>query len=107
MQEMQMEAEIDDQKMQLKTQLKSQLEQVRHQFRKEIEIIKAQATLGFKTDDQEFKEKIEVLKENRKDERIDKQAEKQSKLISQRQGKRGEIAEGSEIPAGITNTLLG
>jgi hypothetical protein len=107
MQEMQMEAEIDAQKMQLKTQLESQLEQVRHQFRKEIEIIKAQATLGFKTDDQEFKEKIEVLKENRKDERIDKQAEKQSKLISQRQGKRGEIAEGSDIPADITNTLLG
>tara|TARA_R100001510_G_scaffold57380_1_gene65260 strand:+ start:1360 stop:3807 length:2448 start_codon:yes stop_codon:yes gene_type:complete len=107
MQEMQMEAEIDAQKMQLKTQLESQLEQIRHQFRKEIEIIKAQATLGFKTDDQEFKEKIEVLKENRKDERIDKQAEKQSKLISQRQGKRGEIAEGSDIPTDITNTLLG
>ena len=107
MQEMQMEAEIDAQKMQLKTQLESQLEQVRHQFRKEIELIKAQATLGFKTDDQEFKEKIEVLKENRKDERIDKQAEKQSKLISQRQGKRGEIADGSDITANITNTLLG
>ena len=107
MQEMQMEAQIDAQKMQLKTQLESQLEQMRHQFRKEIEIIKAQATLGFKTDDQEFKEKIEVLKENRKDERIDKQAEKQSKLISQRQGKRGEITEGSDIPADITNTLLG
>ena len=107
MQEMQMEAQIDAQKMQLKTQLESQLEQMRHQFRKEIEIIKAQATLGFKTDDQEFKEKIEVLKENRKDERIDKQAEKQSKLISQRQGKRGEITEGSDIPVNITNTLLG
>lgn len=62
MQEMQMEAEIDAQKMQLKTQLESQLEQMRHQFRKEIEIIKAQATLGFKTDDQEFKEKSKFLR---------------------------------------------
>ena len=37
----------------------------------------------------EFKEKIEVLKEDRKDERVDKQASKQSKLISQRKGERG------------------
>ena len=55
-------------------------------MRKEIEIIRAQATLGFKTEEQEFKEKLEVLKENRKDERVEKQAIEQSKLIAQRQG---------------------
>ena len=71
--------------MQLKGQLEAQLEQVKHEFRKEIELIKAQATLGFKEDDQEFKQKLEVLKEDRKDERISKQAEEQSKLIDQRQ----------------------
>lgn len=79
--------------MQLKTQLESQLETVKHEFRKEIEMIKAQATLGFKTDDKEFKEKIEVLKEDRKDERIKKQSAEQSKLISQRKGERGELLE--------------
>ena len=93
MQEMQMEAQIETQKMQLKSQLEAQLEQVRHEFRKEIEIIKAQATLGFRTEEQEFKEKLEVLKEDRKDERVDKQAVKQSKLISQRKGQRGELPE--------------
>lgn len=62
-----------------------------HEFRKEIELIKAQATLGFKTDDKEFKEKIEVLKEDRKDDRVEKQAVQQSKLMSQRQEKRGEL----------------
>ena len=88
MQEMQMEAQLKSQELQLKTQLESQLEQVKHQFRKEIEMIRAQATLGFRTEEQEFKEKLEVLKEDRKDERVDKQASKQSKLISQRKGER-------------------
>ncbi len=92
-QEMQMEAQLKAQEMQLKTQLESQLETVKHEFRKEIEMIKAQATLGFKTDDKEFKEKIEVLKEDRKDERIKKQSAEQSKLISQRKGERGELLE--------------
>jgi hypothetical protein len=47
-------------------------------------MLKAQAMLGFKTDDKEFKEKIEVFKENRKDERVTKQAMEQSRLIEQR-----------------------
>ena len=59
-------------------------------------MIRAQATLGFRTEEQEFKEKLEVLKEDRKDERVDKQASKQSKLISQRKGERGEIEEAPE-----------
>ena len=90
---MQMEAQIETQKMQLKSQLEAQLEEVRHQFRKEIEIIKAQATLGFRTEEQEFKEKLEVLKEDRKDERVERQAVEQSKLISQRKGDREELPE--------------
>ena len=92
-QEMQMEAQIDSQKMQLKNQLEIQLEQVKHQYRKEIETIRASATLGFRTEDQEFKEKLEVLKEDRKDDRVKKESAEQSKLISQRQGKRGEVSE--------------
>jgi hypothetical protein len=86
MQEMQMQAQIEAQKMQLQAQLEAQMEQIRHQNRMQVEMLKAQAMLGFKTDDKEFKEKIEVFKENRKDERVDKQAEAQSKLIAQRKG---------------------
>jgi hypothetical protein len=107
MQELQMEAQLDSQKMQLQSQLEAQLEQVKHQFRKEIEIIKAQATLGFKEDDKNFKEKLEVLKEDRKDERVKKQSSEQSKLLSQRQGKRGELPEASENVDDIVNSLLG
>ena len=106
MQEMQMEAQLEAQQLQLKSQLEAQLEQVKHQFRKEIELIKAQATLGFKTDEQEFKEKLEVLKEDRKDDRVKKQSAEQSKLISQRQGSRGELPEASDSVDNIVNSLL-
>tara|TARA_R100001509_G_scaffold85319_1_gene48566 strand:- start:325 stop:999 length:675 start_codon:yes stop_codon:yes gene_type:complete len=99
-QEMQMEAQIEAQKMQMKNQLEIQLETAKHEFRKEIEMIKAQATLGFRTEDQEFKEKLEVLKEDRKDDRIKKESTEQSKLISQRQGKRGEMTEPVESSEG-------
>jgi len=67
-------------------------------------MIKAQATLGFRTEEQEFKEKLEVLKEDRKDERVEKQAAKQSKLISQRKDQRGELPEPSESQQG--NSML-
>lgn len=90
-QRMQTEFQMEQQKMQLKTQMEMQLEEVRHQYRREIELIRAQATLGFKTDDQEFKEKIEVFKETKKDDRVKKQAEEQAKLIDKRKGKEPQI----------------
>ena len=71
--------------------MESKLETMRHEFRKEIEMIKAKATLGFREEDQEFREKLEVLKEDRKDDRLSAQTSDQSKLISQRQGKREEV----------------
>ena len=76
-QKIQMEAQIRQQEMQLKAQIDMQLEQAKHEMRKEIEMIKAQATLGFREDDQNFKEKIEVMKEQNKDQRQDKQLDAQ------------------------------
>jgi len=96
MQEMQAKAQIDSQMEQMKAQLEAQMETLKHEHRKEIEMIKAQATLGFRTEEQEFREKLEVLKEDRKDERVKKQSAEQSKLISQRQGERGELTEEQE-----------
>jgi hypothetical protein len=72
-QKLQMEAQIRQQEMQLKAQLEMQLEQAKHEMRKEIEMIKAQATLGFREDDQNFKEKIEVMKEQNKSDRQERQ----------------------------------
>ena len=104
MAEMQAAAQMEAQKMQMKAEIDMKMAQMRHEFDKEIEIIKAQATLGFKEDDKEFKEKLEVLKENRKDDRLDKQTSDQSKLISQRQGKRQELP---DSPNELINALLG
>ena len=93
-QEAQAEAQLEIEKMKVRNEMEAQLEQVKHQFRKEIEMIKAKATLGFREEDQAFKEKLEVLKEDRKDERLTNQTADQSKLISQRQGKRDEVQPG-------------
>ena len=96
LQEKQAEAQLEMEKMKMKAQIDSELEMMRHEFKKEIEMIKAKATLGFKEDDQAFKEKLEVLKEDRKDERIGKQTADQSKLISQRQGKIDRVPESND-----------
>ena len=72
-QELQMEAQLKQQEIQLKGQMDMQLMQMEHEMRKEIEMIKAQATLGFREDDQNFKEKLEVMKEDRKDVRLSQQ----------------------------------
>ena len=105
---MQMEAQLEAQKIQLKGQVEVQVASAMHQMRKELEMIRAQASLGFKSDEKEFREKIEVLKEDRKDERIAKQAAQQSKLISQRQGQRGEL---DDVPSmnnqDVMNELFG
>jgi regulator of protease activity HflC (stomatin/prohibitin superfamily) len=92
-QKLQAEGQVELQKIKAKAMAELEVGKVMHEFRKEIEIIKAQATLGFKTDDKEFKEKIEVLKEDRKDERVKKQAVQQSKLLAQRKDQRGPMVE--------------
>ena len=103
MQKLQMQAQLDMQKLQAKAQIDAQLLQIEYQYKTEIENIKAQATLGFKTEDQEFKEKLEVLKEDRKDDRLKKQTADQSKLISQRQCNRGELPEETDILNNLLN----
>ena len=74
-QQTQLEAQVKQQEMQMKHQYEMQLLQAKHEMNKELETIKAQATLGFREDDQNFKEKIEVMKEQNKSERQDKQLE--------------------------------
>ena len=92
-QKLQMESQLEIQKIQAKAQAEVEVAQATHELRKEIEQIKIQASLGFKTDDKEFREKLEVLKEDRKDDRVKKQAVEQSKLMSQRKDRRGELVE--------------
>jgi|LULK01.1.fsa_nt_gb hypothetical protein len=110
-QEMQLEAQLKAAEIKLKAEYEVHTATALHQLRREIELIRAQATLGFRTEEQEFREKLEVLKEDRKDDRIKKQAVQQSKLISQRQGARGELkgapkeGETPDIDKAIDNIL--
>jgi hypothetical protein len=112
-QEMQLQASIAMQQKQLEHQMDLERMQIEYALKKEIEMIKAQALLGMKSSEEEFKEKIEVLKEDRKDERVKKQAVEQSKLISQRDGKRGELkgaqneVSQEQDKTGIINQVLG
>jgi len=105
-QEMQMEAQLKAQEMQLKAQLEAQLEEVKHGFRKEIEIIKAEAYTNRAQSETQNRVQIETMKDDRKDDRVKKQAVEQSKLISQRQGERGEL-EGEQQMGDITSEILG
>ena len=105
-QQAQMEAQMESQKIQMKAQAEIQVAMQLHQLRKEIEMIRAQATLGMKSTEQEFREKIDVLKEDRKDARVDKQASAQSKLIAQRQGERPVMDEAPEPQDDIISQLL-
>ena len=90
MQELQTQAQIDQQEIQMKGQLEMQLAQMKHEFNKEIEMIRAQATLGFKEDDQNFKEKLDIMKEDRKDQRQEDNAENQMKITQIAQGEEPE-----------------
>jgi len=85
MQEMQAQGQLKQQELQLKAQLEMQMAQMQHEFNKEIETIRAQATLGFKEDDKNFKEKLDVMKEDRKDERQEAQAEQQMAMQKMQQ----------------------
>ena len=94
--EMQTQAVLDSQKMKLKSQLEVHLETVRHGFNKELEKIKGDSNTNQKGGDQDFRFNLESMKEDRKDDRVSLQTKDQSKLISQRQGKRGEVSDVKE-----------
>ena len=106
MQKMQMEAQLEAQKIQMKGQSEIQVAQALHALRKEIEMIRAQATVGMRSTEQEFREKIDILKEDRKDSRIDKQTAAQSKLIAQRKGERPVMEEAPDAQDDIVSQIL-
>ena len=91
MQEIQMQSQAKIAEIQADAQAKAQLLQLEYQLKGQIEGSKLQATMGAKQQDMEFRKSMESQKEEAKDKRVKKQAVEQSKMISQRQGKRGEL----------------
>lgn len=87
--------QLEIQKMQMEYQLKMQLSEVEHKFKMEIENLKGQYGVQEQMVESRTAINEEKMKEDRKDERVKKQAIEQSKLMSQRQGKRGELQDDS------------
>jgi len=102
-QEMQLQSQLTAQELQLKNELEAKLEGVKHEFNKEIEMIKAQSAESRSKQDRELKYSSDSEKEDRKDDRVKKQAVEQSKLLSQRNGERGELSDDS---GDITSEIL-
>lgn len=91
MQEIQMQSQAKIAEIQADAQAKAQLLQLEYQLKGQIEGAKSQSQMGMKQQDMEFRKGMESDKEEAKDKRVKKQAVEQSKMISQRQGKRGEL----------------
>ena len=97
LQKKQAEAQLEMQKIQMEAKIKAQMMQLQHQYDKEIQAMKSQIVLAQTQGGNSFRQNLEFMKEDRKDERIEKQAVEQSKLISQRQGKREELEDGDDL----------
>lgn len=85
--------ELEMQKAQFEFQMKAQLKQMEHQMNMEIMRLKGEYGIAEQQIESRVKNSVDVMKEDRKDERVKKQAVEQSKLISQRKGQRGELPE--------------
>jgi len=86
-------AQLEMQKKQMEFQMKAQLAQMEHQMNMEIVRLKGEYGVAEQQIESQVKTSVDVMKEDRKDTRVKKQAVEQSKLISQRQGQRGELPE--------------
>lgn len=92
-QEVQLKAQADAKLIELKTQGQLAVLQAEHQMKKEIEMMRIQTVQSDKQLEFKHRSEIESQKDNRKDDRVKKQSVEQSKLISQRTGKRPELQE--------------
>jgi len=92
-QEIQLKAQVDAKMIEMKAQADLSILQAKHQMTKEIEAMKLKKGEQDKQDELNNRKSVETQKDDRKDQRVKKQAVEQSKLISQRKGKRPELQE--------------
>ena len=100
---MQADSQIEQVKAQSRLQVESQLMQLEmqkiqleYQLKAQLESIKGENAKAAAQVSANMKKELNNMQEDRKDDRIKKQTADQSKLISQRQGVRGEIQDESE-----------
>lgn len=90
-QEIATQTQADVQIIQAKAMADAELVKIKHQFEKEIMQMKMQIQSATQEGEVTNRKEIETQKDDRKDQRVKKQAVEQSKLISQRQGSREEL----------------
>ncbi len=104
MQEIQMQAQAKIAEIQAKAQADAQLLQLEYGLKGQIESGKAQLNAGMKQQDMQFRKSLESEKDDRKDDRVKKQAVEMSKMIEQRKGNRGELQdEGDSLVDTLTS----
>lgn len=103
MAEIQAEAQAKIAEIQAKAQADAGLLQLEYQLKGQLETVKVESSMGMKQADMDFRKEMEESKEDRKDKRIKKQAVEQSKMISQRQGKREELDEEDDLADTLTS----
>jgi len=97
--ELQAEYELKLQELEAKMAADMQVQEQKYQFEMQLEQIRAQGKIDTYKEDKSFRKELETFKEDRKDDRVEKEAVQQSKLISQRQGTRGELTDAQQIQA--------
>jgi len=107
MQVAQAKAQIDMQMKQMEAQLEAKAMEMEYQFKLEIEKLKGANARDVASASTEMKKGLQSMQEDRKDERVKKQAAEQSKLISQRKGERGEIQNEENEDDFIDNLMKG
>ena len=103
MQEKQMETQLEMQKIQFEAQVRAQILELEYRLKSELEAVKGSYDIQAANATVNASAGLEQMKEDRKDDRIEKQAVQQSKLISQRKGERPELAEETDIVDIILN----
>lgn len=105
LQEIQAQAQAKIAEIQAKAQADAQLLQMEYQLKGQMQGAKMQMDAQSKQQDMAFRKSLETEKDDRKDDRVKKQAVEQSKMISQRQGQRGELQdEGDDIVDMLTRS---
>jgi hypothetical protein len=103
-QEIQMQSQAKIAEIQADSQAKAQLLQLEYQLKSQLKTVEGTTQQMQRKEDMDFRAGIERQKEDRKDERVKKQAVEQSKMISQRQGKREELTgEGDNLMNMLTS----
>jgi hypothetical protein len=103
MQEIQVQTQARIAEIQAKAEADASLLQLEYQLKGFLETTKGNTNALVRKEEKDFRKELEEFKEDRKDKRVKDQAVEQSKMISQRQGKRDELEDDSDLADVLTS----